>query len=134
MARECVHDVLLHLWKRKGAYDRRRGALEAFLVTCTRNQALTMMRNNLRQQRLLERLDPPQEYIMEDDPIEKERVMRALSRLPLEQAEAVRLAYYRGFTLAQAAAECNVPLGTIKSRISSALRNLRTSLVTERAR
>jgi RNA polymerase sigma-70 factor, ECF subfamily len=130
-ARECVHDVLLHLWRRKRAYDPQRGGLEAFLVTCTRNQALTLMRSNLRRRQVAQRIDSPQEYTMEDDPIERERVARALSRLPAEQADAIQLAYYRGFTLAQIATERNVPLGTIKSRLSSALRALRVSLVAE---
>jgi RNA polymerase sigma-70 factor (ECF subfamily) len=130
-ARECVHDVLLHLWRRKSAYDPQRGGLEAFLVTCTRNQALTLMRNNLRRRQAAQRIDSPKEYTMEDDPIERERVARALSRLPAEQADAIQLAYYRGFTLAQIATERNVPLGTIKSRLSSALRALRVSLVAE---
>ena len=36
-ARECVHDVFLHLWRRQNAYATQRGSLEAFLVTCARN-------------------------------------------------------------------------------------------------
>jgi RNA polymerase sigma-70 factor, ECF subfamily len=130
-ARECVHDVLLQLWKRPDAYDRRRGDLEAFLVACTRNQALMRLRGDRRRRQVLERLDPAPDRTFDDDPIERERVARALARLPREQAEAIQLAYYRGFTLAQIAAERDLPLGTVKSRISAALRSLRLALVVE---
>lgn len=130
-ARECVHDVLLHLWRRRNAYDCRRGNLEAFLVACTRNRALMLLRNAAKRGRSVASLDAPAEYTMEEDPIERERVRRALSQLSAGQADVVRLAYERGFTLAEIAEELEVPLGTIKSRLSSALRALRATLVEE---
>jgi RNA polymerase sigma-70 factor, ECF subfamily len=133
-ARECVHDVLLHLWRRGNAYDTRRGSLEAFLVACTRNQALTQLRSATRRSNALTELDAPAEYAMEVDPIERERIAKALSELTHDQANVVRLAYYRGFTLAEIAEELNTPIGTIKSRLGSALRALRAALVPERSR
>src|SRR5215472_15304585 len=42
-ANECVHDVFLHLWRTEVAYSAARGSLEAFLVTCARNRALTRL-------------------------------------------------------------------------------------------
>ncbi|MBV8147746.1 MAG: sigma-70 family RNA polymerase sigma factor [Candidatus Eremiobacteraeota bacterium] len=130
-ARECVHDVLLHLWRRKSAYATMRGSLEAFLVTCVRNQALSRVRNEARRREIAATLEPPGAYAIEDDPIERDRIERAVSSLSPEQTEVIRLAYYRGLTLAEAAAELRLPLGTIKGRLSAALRALRLVLVPE---
>ena len=52
------------------------------------------------------------------DPIERDRVRSAFANVPDDQRAALELAYYDGKTHTEIAAELNVPLGTIKSRIS----------------
>ncbi|HEY6485070.1 MAG TPA: sigma-70 family RNA polymerase sigma factor [Candidatus Cybelea sp.] len=128
-ARECVHDVFLHVWHRESAYSAARGSLEAFLVTCVRNRALMQLRSSARGRESVKRLDPPGEYTLEDDPIERERIGKALAALTKDQADVVQLAYYRGMTLAEVAAHLAIPLGTVKTRLSAALRALRRSLI-----
>jgi RNA polymerase sigma-70 factor, ECF subfamily len=126
---ECVQEVFLQLWRR-GGYLARRGALEAFLAVCVRNRALMQARSTARARSSLERLKLPNEtYVMEDDPIERTRIESAISQLTSGQADVVALAYYRGLTLGEVAAELAVPLGTVKARLSAALRSLRRSLV-----
>lgn len=130
-AAECVHDVFLDLWRRQSAYVPARGSLEAFLVVCARNRALMRIRGEDRFRAAAQRVEPPGEYVLEEDPIERERVARALARLSQAQAAVVQLAYYRGMTLSEVAGELGIPLGTVKGRLSDALRALRRSLVTE---
>jgi RNA polymerase sigma-70 factor (ECF subfamily) len=130
-AGECVHDVFLHLWRRATAYAAARGSLEAFLVTCVRNRALTVLRDGSRGQLATSRLDAPEEYVLGGDPIERARIARALSQLSEGQAGVVKLAYYRDMTLSEVAAELAIPIGTVKGRLSSALRALRRSLIPE---
>jgi RNA polymerase sigma-70 factor, ECF subfamily len=132
-ARECVQEVFLHLWRSGSAYSPARGSLEAFLVVCARNRALMRVRGESRRREAAARADAPGDYSMEEDPIERERVRRALARLTEGQADVVRLAYYRAMTLAEVAAELAIPLGTVKGRLSAALRALRRELVTEGA-
>jgi len=130
-ARECVHDVLLHLWRKKGSYVRERGSLEAFLVTCVRNAALAYVRKDVRRRTISAGITQPAAYTIEEDPIESERIERALSRLSREQCDVIRLAYYRRFTLSETASELGIPIGTVKGRLSAALRALRASLIVE---
>ena len=55
-------------------------------------------------------------------------VHAALERLPAEQREVVRLAYFRGFTHSEIANELAIPMGTVKTRLRLAFDKLRTSL------
>jgi RNA polymerase sigma-70 factor, ECF subfamily len=132
-AGDCVQDVFLHLWRGGGAYSQERGSLEAFLVVCARNRALMRVRGESRGREAARRIDAPDAYRMEEDPIERERVQRALARLADGQVDVVRLAYYRGMTLSEVAAHLAIPIGTVKGRLSAALRALRRELVIEGA-
>jgi RNA polymerase sigma-70 factor (ECF subfamily) len=130
-ANECVHDVFLRLWDRRNAYASTRGSLEAFLVTCARNQALTKLRSAKRFVAASEALNREESYTVEEDPIERDRVARALGQLTNGQSDVVQLAYYRGLTLSEVAAELAIPIGTVKGRLAAALRALRRTLVVE---
>jgi RNA polymerase sigma-70 factor, ECF subfamily len=129
-ARECVQDVFLQLWQRGNAYIPLRGSLEAFLVTCARNRALMQLRSASRARENLRRMEARSEYTLEEDPIERQRVNGAIAQLTQGQAEVVRLAYYRAMTLTEVATELAIPVGTVKGRLSAALRALRRSLAT----
>ena len=63
-----------------------------------------------------------------DDPIESDRIRRALLSLPREQRTAIAMAFYGGKTHSEIAAELQEPLGTIKSRIKLGLRKLAATL------
>ncbi|MBV8532145.1 MAG: sigma-70 family RNA polymerase sigma factor, partial [Candidatus Eremiobacteraeota bacterium] len=116
LAAECVHDVFLHLWQRRGAYVAARGSLEAFLVACVRNRALTELRAGSRRESATSKLEAVHSYDLEEDPIERERIARAVAQLSEAQAAVVRLAYFRGMTLTEVAAALAIPIGTVKGR------------------
>jgi RNA polymerase sigma-70 factor, ECF subfamily len=130
-AQDCVHEVMLHLWRRGDAYQDARGSLEAFLVTCSRNSALGRLRRSERHDEIERRagLEVVTEDELIEDPIERDRVARAVAALTPAQAKTIELAYYGGFTHAEIARDLGEPIGTVKSRIAAALRALRHSLV-----
>jgi RNA polymerase sigma-70 factor, ECF subfamily len=126
-AQDCVADVVAKLWRSRGAYSASRGNLRSFLVVCVRNEAISRRRLAARTVRLEERLaamPAEHEELQVSDPIERDRVRRALLALPIEQRTALQLAYYEGKTQVEIAAELREPLGTIKSRIKLGLRKL----------
>ncbi|MGC2129558.1 MAG: sigma-70 family RNA polymerase sigma factor [Candidatus Aquilonibacter sp.] len=130
-AQDCVHEAMLHLWKRGDAYQPERGSLEAFLVTCSRNRALERVRRAGRQSDAIRRaatLEESEESM--PDPIERERIARAIDALPPAQAQTSTFAYFEGMTHSEIASALGEPVGTVKSRLSAALRTLRGSLVT----
>ena len=55
-------------------------------------------------------------------------VHAALERLPADQREAVRLAYFRGLTHSEIATRLDIPMGTVKTRLRLAFDKLRVAL------
>jgi RNA polymerase sigma-70 factor (ECF subfamily) len=135
IAQECVHDVMFRLWRRGDAYTPKRGALEAFLVTCVRNDALARVRDGKRRREIDRRIEvefaAAGEPTVDDDPIERAHLRTLVESLAPAQTRAIDMAYYRGMTHVEIAAELEEPVGTIKSRLSSALRALRLALAKE---
>jgi RNA polymerase sigma-70 factor, ECF subfamily len=126
-AQDCVADAVAKLWRSAGAYSATRGNLRSFLVVCVRNEAISRRRRQSRRTRLEERLAAmPSEHaeLVMPDPIERDRVRRALLALPAEQRIVLELAYYGGKTQSEIASELQEPLGTIKSRAKLGLKKL----------
>jgi RNA polymerase sigma-70 factor (ECF subfamily) len=52
-----------------------------------------------------------------------------LDELPVEEREAITLAYFEGHTYVQVAQLLNQPEGTVKSRIRNGMQRMRSALV-----
>ena len=63
--------------------------------------------------------------------LRRERIHAALSRLPLEQKQALTLSYFGGYTQSQIAELLAQPLGTVKTRLRLAMQKLREFLSEE---
>lgn len=130
-AEDCVHDVLVRVWKNPRAFTAERGSVRSFLVVCVRNEALSRTRSSARRDRLTERAGREMPAAVEfqiSDFVEEQRVREALAQLPEEQRAAVTLAYFGEKTHVEIAEELGQPLGTVKSRISLGLRKLGNAL------
>lgn len=130
-AEDCVHDVLVRVWKNPHAFAADRGSVRAFLVVCVRNDAISRQRAAARRMRLSERITQPGDGVEElriDDFVEQRRIREAIAQLPQEQRDAVLLAFFRGKTHVEIAKELGQPLGTVKSRISLGLRKIGAAL------
>jgi RNA polymerase sigma-70 factor (ECF subfamily) len=124
--RDCVHEALIRVWSREGAYRPARGALRAFLVVCVRNEAISRRRSTARQVALERR--SANDAVTAVDPAERIAIRAALAALPPEQRAVIELAYWGDYTQTEIAAKLAVPLGTIKSRASLGLRKLARAL------
>jgi RNA polymerase sigma-70 factor (ECF subfamily) len=134
-AEDCVHDVLVRVWRNQHAFTAGRGSVRAFLVVSVRNEAISRQRSAARRARLVERVThetPATEEMQIEDFVEHRRVRDALAALPEEQRSALLLAYYGGKTHVEIAKELDQPLGTVKSRISLGLRKLGAVLGVDR--
>jgi len=128
-SQDCVHDVLMRLWRRGAAYRPERGSLRAFLAVCVRNESLARLRNARNRERIVRSVETPGST---DDiaaaVADRETLRPALGALAEKQRQTIELAYYQRYTLEEIARRLGEPLGTIKSRLSAALRKLRDTL------
>jgi RNA polymerase sigma-70 factor (ECF subfamily) len=118
------------------AYDSARGSVSAFLTTMTRSRAIDRLRRRGRSVRLLKtwhEATPPAPA--PTSPFERlsmaqcaERVRGALAELPDAERQVLELAYYKGLSQAEIAADLDTPLGTVKSRSRRGLMTLKRSL------
>jgi RNA polymerase sigma factor (sigma-70 family) len=131
-AEDVAQETFVRAWRNAGTYDARRGRVGTWLLTITRNAAIDAMRA-----RRTEPLDPEviaarlQRASEEDSaPEERMRVRGALAELPEPQRRALFLAAFAGRTAAEISEFENAPVGTIKTRIRTAMSKLRDSLET----
>jgi RNA polymerase sigma-70 factor (ECF subfamily) len=138
VAEDVAQEAFLRAWRHAGVYDPRRGSVIGWLLTITRNLAIDAIRV-----RRPASFDPtvlvgldlesvergPQELAQLGD--DTARLRAALGRLPEEQCRAIVLAGLLGYTAREVGEIEDIPLGTAKTRIRTALQRLRTALVTE---
>ena len=129
-AQDCVHDVLLRLWRKPSAFVPGKGSLKAFTAVCIRNDAVSRLRISHRAPELVRRLSSAarEEDFEPVDFVERERLTQAIRALPPAQRRAIVMAYFQHFTHREIAAALNEPIGTIKSRLSAALHRLHAAL------
>jgi RNA polymerase sigma factor (sigma-70 family) len=131
-AEDVAQETFVRAWRNAGTYDARRGRVGTWLLTIARNVAIDAMRA-----RRPEPLDPEmiaarlQSAAAEDSvPEERMRVRGALAELPEPQRRALFLAAFAGRTAREIGELEDVPVGTIKTRIRTAMSKLRDSLET----
>jgi RNA polymerase sigma-70 factor (ECF subfamily) len=128
-AEDVTQTVFLKVWNAPELF--RGGNFAAWLVRVARNRSLDALRSRTTrgESELPESL--PEDEAMEDAAfarIDAERVRAALAALPPEQREPIELGFFGGITHEEIARRCGTPLGTIKTRIRSGLRKLRSAL------
>lgn len=131
-AEEILQDVFFQLWNAASRFDSSRGSLPAWLVVIARNRAISRLRrhNPAAGDALLEGI-AVSPFNLETAAARQqllERVKASLEYLSKEQRAAVELAYFEGLTHSEIAARTGDPLGTVKTRLRSALETLRRTL------
>lgn len=127
---DLAHDVFLEAWERSSGYDPSRASVRTWLLVRMRSRALDRKRSSAYAARAPlaydRRVAPESER--PDVCSDRARVLRALAALPQERRALLVLAYFHGLSSARIAAQLDLPLGTVKSRVASALRALRARL------
>jgi RNA polymerase sigma factor (sigma-70 family) len=131
LADDAAQEAFVRAWRHGAGYDPRRGRVAAWLLTIARNVAIdrAQMRRatSVDPDVIAARLDLSGEDAMPDVG-ERDRLHRALAALPDEQRRALVLAVYAGRTAREIAELDGVPLGTVKTRIRTAMLTLRETL------
>jgi RNA polymerase sigma-70 factor, ECF subfamily len=126
-AEDVLHDVFLRLWHSPEKFDSARGNLASWLAVIARNRAIDATRRERPQ------IDPADVVLISPANIETEvernavadKVRGLLREMPEAQRSAVEMAFFEGMTHGEIAAATHEPLGTVKTRIRSALMTIR---------
>ena len=127
-AEEVLQTTMLAVWRCANEF-RGESKVSTWLFGIARNQALKARRSNEVHLSLYEKPLASTDEI--PDPTLVEAIQTALLRLSAHEREALELVYYRGLTIAEAAAHLRISTNTLKSRLHRARNNLRKLLAKE---
>jgi RNA polymerase sigma-70 factor (ECF subfamily) len=131
LAEDVAQETFVRVWRHAATYDARRGRVPTWVLAIARNLAIDRAR-----MRSATTVDPEViaselELAGEDAPVdvaERERIRQAVGALPDEQRRALVLAMYAGRTAREISELDGVALGTVKTRIRTAMLKLRDTL------
>jgi RNA polymerase sigma-70 factor, ECF subfamily len=141
-AQDALQDVFLQIWSRAATYNPEQSTVFSWTVLLTRSRVIDRLRARKRRLRVVDRAPGDEDANVADastmesgaDNADKNdeaaRVRSVLNNLPLEQREAIELAFFGDLTHHEIAARLGEPLGTIKARIRRGLLKLRERLGT----
>jgi RNA polymerase sigma-70 factor (ECF subfamily) len=136
-AEELTVDVFHDVWRRAATYDPVNGTVLGWLMNQARSRAIDRLRFEGRRKRTDGgELPVPAEPPANPDDVlalreQRATVRAALTALSPDERKAIEVTFFAGLSHAEAAARLAQPLGTVKTRIRSALNKLRHALATK---
>lgn len=129
IANDVLQNVFVNIWRKIDSYDSEKGRLFTWMLNIARNASIDEIRSKgFRDSQKNQSLDDNVNVtagaamsVTEDVGLRK-----ILSKLKEEWRVLIDLSYFQGFTHEEIAKVLNMPLGTVKTRIRSALNHLRT--------
>jgi RNA polymerase sigma-70 factor (ECF subfamily) len=135
LAEEIVQEVFLRIWNSPEKFDPERGSLRSYLLAQCHGRSVDLLRSETAR-RIREERDARRTaeagYDIEHEVVDlsvAERIKDALTTLPDGERHAIALAYFGGHTYREVAELLDEPEGTVKSRIRSGLKRMRSELV-----
>ncbi len=133
LADELAQETMLSVWQKAGSFNPDQARASTWIFTIARNKRIDAFRKAKRPEPDIDNFEiEDKSIVMPDIRITSDEQAAALSMalksLPEEQASLIRKSYFEEKTHMDIAAEENIPLGTVKSRIRLALDKLRHSL------
>lgn len=135
LAEEVVEDTYMQAWQEVARFDSTRGPVMAWLMMICRSRAIDALRRldgaqshaepeSLRAD--ISKVSSPLDILLL---LERESdIQIAMQCLNAPQRQLVALAFFKGYTHEEIAAQMHIPLGTVKSNIKRAQTKLKTAL------
>jgi len=130
-ANDVLQEVFVKIWRQIEQYDAEKGRLFTWMINIARNASIDTLRsksyNTQKQNRELTEnvYSAAGTFNIETDTI---GLRKLITNLKEEQKVLVELAYFQGYTQEEISKLLNIPLGTVKTRLRSALIQLRALL------
>ncbi len=143
-AEELLSDIFVIIWQKIDQFDSEAGNVYSWMINLARNKAIDIVKRNRNPEEMEEYSD---EYENENiiphlsssaEPLDldkalsiKDKMNDSFNKLTDAQQYVLNLAYYNGYNEEEIARELNIPLPTVKFKISLALGNLNKNLAAE---
>lgn len=129
-AEDLLHDVFLELWRHAGDYRAERGSVKSWMLLRMRSRCLDRVRSHGYSRVVGLEVEPSRSDVTELDErrVDGTRLRGLLERLPTGQREVLALGYFEGLSFSEISAQLDIPIGTVKSRVSAAMQTLRKAL------
>jgi len=126
---DVLQETFVNIWRRIDSYDEKKGKLFTWMLNIARNAAIDKTRSkgfNQAQRNIPLDGDVIQPGIRPG--LDDFGLKKLIHKLKDEQRLLIDLSYFQGYTHEQIAQALHIPLGTVKTRIRSALTQLRSLL------
>lgn len=127
LAKDALQESFVKIWKNSHKYDPEKAKLFTWLYRITRNTAIDKLRSfNNRNSREVQ-IDNSNVYTLQTNSLNQDVIdlKQHVDKLEGKYKTVLNALFFEGMTQQEASDELNIPLGTIKSRLKIALRELR---------
>ena len=134
-AEDIIQDVMIKVWTRAELFDPSKASFATWVYRMTRNRWIDHKRKHGR----MDVRDPELMKIIADDTVpsaedyfindqDAEMLHAQIARLNQNQQDAIRMAFIEFKTHKEISEETGLPLGTVKTRIRSAIQTLKANM------
>jgi RNA polymerase sigma-70 factor (ECF subfamily) len=126
-AEDVLQEIFMQIWRSPESFVATRGSLGGWLAVVSRNRSI----DALRRRKPTDSVDDialASPYNLADEAERNSMMEKArgvIVQLPMEQRKTLEMAFFDGLTHSEIAEMTGDPLGTVKTRIRSALLSLR---------
>ena len=133
LAEDILQESFIKIWNNFKQYDSSKGRLFTWMINITRNLTIDTLRSKgyKKQQKISQDENSVSSYQDKSstaDRFDTLGLRKQLANLKPEQKIIIDLAYFSGYTQEEISKEMNIPLGTVKTRMRSAIIELRKIL------
>jgi len=125
-----LQEVFVNIWKKIESYDSSKGRLFTWMMNIARNAAIDKIRSRGYRDSLKNSAIPEtgDTGAATSPQLSDTGLKKVLTTLKEEHRVLIDMSYFQGYTHEEIAKILDIPLGTVKTRIRSALTHLRTMI------
>ena len=133
LAEDILQEVFVKIWNSFSSYNSSKGRLFTWILNITRNFVIDTLRSkSYKKQVKIQGYENSVDNFIENSSgtgqFDSLGIRRHLTRLKDDQKQIIDLAYFAGFTQEEIAKQLSIPLGTVKTRMRTAIMELRKIL------
>lgn len=133
-ANDLLQEVFVTIWKKIHMYDASKGRLFTWMLNVARNAGIDTLRsksykNNQKNREFDSSVNSMANRMVSHPTVDTIGLKKWIGQLKPDYRTVLEMAYFQGFTHDEISKELNMPLGTVKTRIRTALMQLKEKML-----